>query len=356
LIIVALVVAWLLVLVPIAARRRQEVAKTADSTLAARVVRSGGVSAKVEEAFTMSEAPAGDTDSDHKFTAKAEAADLDDFDATDFDDADDVDDVDDLDDRDDLDDLDDVDDLDDIEEEDLDQLDSALDDTLDEDEFDDEDLEPDGLDAAASDAAEYDTVDEYADRGYADEYTDDYDEDAPDGRRSAANRSRPYRPGRGGFDPAAAAASARVKYAIRQRIVLLIIVLAITTAVLAVVTKPVIWWAQGILDIGLVSYLSYLRRQVRIEDEIRQRRTARLGPESHESAYREDSTDYDAERDYREADRYDAPPAPRATLTRPVARPRPRPGTVVVETDDDDPIFDDLEQPDILPYRRAVGE
>ena len=139
---------------------------------------------------------------------------------------------------------------------------------------------------------------------------------------------------------------------VRQRL----IVLAIAAAVLAIVVKPIFWWAQGLLDIGLVGYLSYLRRQVRIEDEIRQRRAARLGPESHESAYREDSTDYDAERDYREADRYDAPPAPRATLARPVARPRPRPGTVVVETDDDDPIFDDLDQPGVLPYRRAVGE
>jgi hypothetical protein len=318
LIIVALVVAWLLVLVPIAARRRQEVAKTADSTLAARVVRSGGVSAKVEEAFTMSEAPDADTDSDQKFAAKAEAADLDD--------------------------------IDDLDREDLDQLDSAdLDDTLDEDDFEDEDLGPGELDSARSDVAAYADADGYAEDDGDDEYTDEYDDDFAADQQEVANRSRPYRPGRGGFDPAAAAASARAKYAIRQRIVLLIIVLAITAAVLAVVAKPIIWWVQGILDIGLISYLSYLRRQVRIEDEIRQRRTARLGPEPHESAYREDYTDYDAERDY-------APPTPRATLARPVARPRPRPGTVVVETDDDDPIFDDLEQPDVLPYRRAVGE
>jgi hypothetical protein len=346
LIIVALVVAWLLVLVPIAARRRQEVAKTADSTLAARVVRSGGVSAKVEEAFSMSEAPDADTDSDQQFAAKAEAADLDDFD--DGDDGDDIAE---------FDHIDDLDDVDDLDGEDLDQLDSAdLDDALDEDDFEDEDLEPDELDSVRSDIDEPADADGYAedDGAYDDEYTDEYDDLAAD-QRAVANRSRPYRPGRGGFDPTAAAASARAKYAIRQRIVLLIIVLAITAVVLAVVAKPIIWWAQGILDLGLIGYLSYLRRQVRIEDEIRQRRTARLGSEPHESAYREDYTDYDAERDYREADRYDAPPAPRATLARPVARPRPRPGTVVVETDDDDPIFDDLDQPDVLPYRRAVG-
>ena len=305
LIIVALVVAWLLVLVPIAARRRQEVAKTADSTLAARVVRSGGVSAKVEEAFTVSDDPDNETE---KTNLQVDVAELDE---------------------------------DEFDEEDLDQL----------EDFDDEDDEND-LDVAEADelaAEDYDDdlEDEYVDE---DEIVDEYYED--DQRRAR----RPYRPGRGGFDPAAAAASARARYAIRQRIVLVIIIAAVATAILAIVTKPVIWWANGLLDVGLVGYLSYLRRQVRIEDDIRQRRSARLGAEAEEAAYHQDNTDYDAERDYREADRYDAPPAPRATLARPVARPRPRPGTVVVETDDDDPIFDELDQPGVLPYRRAVGE
>jgi hypothetical protein len=244
-----------------------------------------------------------------------------------------------------------VDELDELDE---DGLERELDLELDEDDFDDEDLEPEELDVAEADelaAEDYDDdlEDEYADE---DEVVDEYYEDEEEQRRA----HRPYRPGRGGYDQAAAAASARAKYAIRQRIVLVIIVLAIATAVLAALTKPVIWWAHGLLDVGLISYLSYLRRQVRIEDDIRQRRAARLGAEAEDEAYRQDYSDYDADRDYREADRYDAPPAPRATLTRPVARPRPRPGTVVVETDDDDPIFDDLDQPDVLPYRRAVGE
>ena len=308
---VALGVAWLRVLVPIAARRRQDVAKTADSTLAARVVRSGGVSAKVEEAFAVSDSP------DHE--------------------------IDTIDQR--------VDDEDDLDQDDLDdELAAELDD------FEDEDLEPEELDIAEADDLAAEDYDDDLDDEYVDEdqVVDEYYEDEDYDDRHHARR--PYRPGRGGFDPAAAAASARAKYALRQRIVLVIIVAAIATAILAVVTKPVIWWAHGLLDIGLISYLSYLRRQVRIEDDIRQRRTARLGAEAEEEAYRQDSTDYDAERDYREADRYDAPPAPRATLARPVARPRPRPGTVVVETDDDDPIFDDLDHPSVLPYRRAVGE
>ena len=319
LIIVALVVAWLLVLVPIAARRRQEVAKTADSTLAARVVRSGGVSAKVEEAFAVSDNPDHETE---KATPQVAVVELDE---------------------------------DEFDEEDLDQLEDFADDRDElDDDFNDEDLEPDELDEAqADDLAAEDYDDDLEDEYVAeDEIVDEYYEDDYDDRRVR----KPYRPGRGGFDPAAAAASARAKYAIRQRIVLVIIIAAIATAILAVVAKPVIWWAHALLDIGLVGYLSYLRRQVRIEDDIRQRRTARLGAEAEEPAYHEDSTDYDAERDYREADRYDAPPAPRAAVARPVARPRPRPGTVVVETDDDDPIFDELDQPGVLPYRRAVGE
>src|SRR5690349_19144548 len=48
LIVVALVVAWLVVLVPMIVRKRQEIARTADSALAARVVHSGGAE-EVEE-------------------------------------------------------------------------------------------------------------------------------------------------------------------------------------------------------------------------------------------------------------------------------------------------------------------
>src|SRR3954465_15577652 len=52
-IVVALAAAWLVVLVPMVARRRQQVAHTADSALAARVVRSGRNEDREE--FAMSE-------------------------------------------------------------------------------------------------------------------------------------------------------------------------------------------------------------------------------------------------------------------------------------------------------------
>src|SRR5699024_10709866 len=55
LIIVALAAAWLVVLVPMVARRRQEVARPADSALSARVVRSGSARDERRKEFAMSE-------------------------------------------------------------------------------------------------------------------------------------------------------------------------------------------------------------------------------------------------------------------------------------------------------------
>ena len=88
--------------------------------------------------------------------------------------------------------------------------------------------------------------------------------------------ARRYRPGRGGFDPEAAAIIAKAKYAFRQRVVLAMLIGAVATAVAGAAVFPMAWWAHGVIDIVLVSYLVYLRRQVRIETEIRERRLARL--------------------------------------------------------------------------------
>src|SRR5439155_22490949 len=61
LIIVGLVLAWLVVLVPMIVRKRQEVARTADSALAARVVRSGdGVDSAARDESADSDGGIGD--------------------------------------------------------------------------------------------------------------------------------------------------------------------------------------------------------------------------------------------------------------------------------------------------------
>ncbi|HET6258373.1 MAG TPA: gephyrin-like molybdotransferase receptor GlpR [Pseudonocardia sp.] len=85
-----------------------------------------------------------------------------------------------------------------------------------------------------------------------------------------------YRPGRGGFDPEAAALAARARYAFRQRVVLAMLIVAFTTGVIAAMAVQAFWWAHGVVDVVLVGYLVYLRRQVRLEEAIRERRAARM--------------------------------------------------------------------------------
>jgi hypothetical protein len=85
-----------------------------------------------------------------------------------------------------------------------------------------------------------------------------------------------YRPGRGGFDPEAAAIAARTRYAFRQRVVLAILIVAVITGVIAAVALPGMWWPHATADLALVGYLVYLRRQVRMEEAIRERRGARM--------------------------------------------------------------------------------
>lgn len=290
LVVVALVLAWLVVLVPMIVRKRQEVAKTADSELAARVVRSGSGEAEEDtrddNEFGMEEAPMRDTDG------------------------------------------------------------------IDED-FGGELAEP--ADAESSEDAAHD-----ADRDARDEMSAGYYED----ERQYAR----FRPGRGGFDPEAAAIIAKAKYGFRQRVVLAMLVGAIASAVVGAVVFPMVWWGHGAIDLLLVSYLVYLRRQVRIETEIRERRLARMQrvrqaraaavrqrppepvyePEPEAEAYEEQfEEEYEPEEAVGPRERVSDGPA-----TSPVVRA----GAVLVDVDDEDPAFDELDQPGSLPYRRAVGE
>ncbi|HZG92908.1 MAG TPA: gephyrin-like molybdotransferase receptor GlpR, partial [Pseudonocardia sp.] len=85
-----------------------------------------------------------------------------------------------------------------------------------------------------------------------------------------------YRRGRGGYDPEAAALAARARYAFRQRVVLALLVSVVATAVVAGFWAPWVWWLHAVADLALVGYLTYLRRQVRLEESIRQRRAARM--------------------------------------------------------------------------------
>ncbi|WP_435545697.1 divisome protein SepX/GlpR [Actinopolyspora sp. H202] len=168
---------------------------------------------------------------------------------------------------------------------------------------------------------------------------------------------RRYRPGRGGFDPDAAALAARTKYARRQRIVLAMLAVAVVTAVLAGLSWSALWWVHGLTDLLLIGYLGYLRKQVRIEEEVRSRRLARLSGESDE---RDDERDRGREGSapaVAESGHVTEDPVPEEERHSGVRPDVSRPGdTEVLDIDDEDPEFDELDDRLWQPYRRAVGE
>jgi uncharacterized protein YdbL (DUF1318 family) len=233
---------------------------------------------------------------------------------------------------------------------------------------------------------------------------DDDDEYADDDRGWERPPPR-YRPGRGGFDADAAALTARARYAFRQRVVLALLIAVLVSAVVAAVALPVLWWAHGAVDVTLVGYLVYLRRQVRMEEAIRDRRAARMAgtrrraaaddPEldewarrGSEEAGRAEAEDHDEEgwagedvvaeedlpaedelaieepervlgtgaslKDATElADPVEEFALPRLQPSPPLALPA---GTSLVMDEEDDPDLHDLDGPFRPDYRRAVGE
>src|SRR5699024_2358062 len=176
------------------------------------------------------------------------------------------------------------------------------------------------------------------------------------------------------FDPEAAEIAARAKYTYRQRVVVSLLCAAVVTAIVAAVLAPVLWWLHAIVDVSLVGYLVYLRRQVRIENDIRERRSARLrGPgeqrvrgasESAERAEPELHEDYDGEivdesDEYGETERDRVERAARSMRRpqrKPVAEPIQHNG-VYVDLDDEDPEFHELGTPPAdQGLRKASGQ
>lgn len=147
-------------------------------------------------------------------------------------------------------------------------------------------------------------------------------------------RPLPHRPGRGGFDPEAAEATRAFRYQQRRRVTLILLVATVAFTVAALVLINWLWFGAVISLALLVGYLTYLRRQVRIEAAIRQRRMERL----------------QRSRQIRPESRR-PPQRVRAGMSA-VA-----PGRTMVDLDDDDPGFDDLEEfQEPMTYRRAAGQ
>jgi hypothetical protein len=115
------------------------------------------------------------------------------------------------------------------------------------------------------------------------------------------------------------------KYKFRKRALMVMGALLVASAAAAFTLASVAWWACGTIGVVTVLELAYLRRQTRIEERLRRRRVQRLA----RSRLGVENTD-DRE--------FDVVPA----------RLR-RPGSVVLEIDDEDPIFEHL---DYAPFAR----
>ena len=134
---------------------------------------------------------------------------------------------------------------------------------------------------------------------------------------SAARRRR--------YESRSATIDAR-KYKFRRRMLTVLAAVVMACAAAAFTVTSALWWACGAIGVVAVLYLGYLRRQTRIESRLRRRRAhrmarARLGVEN--------TDDHE----------FDVVPS----------RLR-RPGSVVLEIDDEDPIFEHL---DYAPFARS---
>ena len=336
---ISLVVLWLFVLVPMLISKRDAVRRTSDVALATRVLNGGAGSHLLRR-----KGPAAGHRSDPDW--KPEESDLDDVEQDEC--------------------SDEEQDQDQDQDHDADQDTDARPthpvvmkvsvpeqtepDYLDVDVIEDSGALPAGVSAGETEplleADEPETVPHEAEREHDDEYEyvedssglePEEDDDAPEdgaGPPVAPAASRRRR-----FDTKTAAAVSARKYTFRKRVLMVMAVILVGSATAAFEVTPTAWWVCGTATGITVLYLAYLRRQTRIEEKVRRRRMhrlarARLGVEN--AADRE----------------YDVVPS----------RLR-RPGAVVLEIDDEDPIFEHLDYD--IPVRaygwprdlpRAVGQ
>jgi hypothetical protein len=323
---ISLVVLWLFVLVPMLVSKRDAVRRTSDVALATRVLNSATAARLIKRGR-----PAAGHRSDPDWQP-----DEDEYDG--------------------------VDDVDDDETEDASPahvvtvaaavVEDAAPDYLDFDAVDpDSEASPLSASAEVDDetvddtATEVDLAVEYDNEGEAfDDDADQYEyiddtsgipiaEESP--RTATPAFDRRYR-----YDADKAAAMIARKYAARKRVLMLMALTLVVSAAVAFLLTPAAWWFFGIVSAVTLLYLGYLRRQTRIEDRVRRRRMQRMA----RSQLGVENT-YDRE--------YDVVPS----------RLR-RPGAVVLEIDDEDPIFEHL---DYAPYAaqgydwdrvlpRAVGQ
>ncbi|MBP1817093.1 hypothetical protein [Mycobacterium sp. OAE908] len=115
------------------------------------------------------------------------------------------------------------------------------------------------------------------------------------------------------------------KYKFRKRMLTMLTVLTVVAGIAAVTLSPAAWWACGSMSAITLLYLAYLRRQTRIEARLRRRRAQRIA-RSRLGVENTDDHEFDV-----------------------VPSRLRRPGSVVLEIDDEDPIFEHL---DYAPFAR----
>ena len=127
------------------------------------------------------------------------------------------------------------------------------------------------------------------------------------------------------LDSSAAVAVSARKYRFRMRMLTAMSVVMVITAVLAFTVSDRLWWTCGAAAAVTVLYLGYLRRQTRIEAQVRRRRQHRM---ERMRAAAEYAADW---RGFEDTGRFQ------------------RPGAVVLDIDDEDPMFEHLDE---MPYSR----
>jgi hypothetical protein len=134
---------------------------------------------------------------------------------------------------------------------------------------------------------------------------------------SAARRRR--------YESKTAAAVTARKYKFRKRMLTVLALATVACAAAAFTVAPIAWWVCGSVGSVTVLYLVYLRRQTRIEERLRRRRAQRIA-RSRLGVENTDDHEFDV-----------------------VPSRLRRPGSVVLEIDDEDPIFEHL---DHAPFAR----
>jgi hypothetical protein len=187
----------------------------------------------------------------------------------------------------------------------------------------------------SSDFEDDDAPDEDDEDDAAAQYETDEDTSGLEPEDEPASAKTPSASRRRTFESKTAAAVSVRKYRFRKRVLMAMSLILIAMTTTSVTVWPAGWWACGVAGVLTILYLGYLRRQTRIEEQLRRRRMQRM-------ARSRVGVQNTADRDH-----VDMPSRLR------------RPGAAVLEIDDEDPIFEHLEYaPGPMEYHlpRAAGQ